>query len=134
MSNSIWPGIPPYQQEVSILGDPYHKEVQEDIWQHERKKTMYALLTIGFVLLVSNVIGYARANALELANLLEIILIPAIFIGLGFFALLQPLFAAIAGILVIVALTIINLIAVGPISLLAGAIFKVVALYFIIPA
>ncbi len=120
------------QNETSILEDPYHKEVQEDIWQFERKKTMYALFTIGFILLVSNVIGYVASDAFELAYLFDILLVPLIFAGLGFFALLQPLFAAIGGIVVIIALTVINFVALGSLSLISGWIYKVIALYFII--
>jgi hypothetical protein len=59
---------------MSILEDPYQKEVQEDIWQHERKKTMYALFAIGIALLVANLIAYSSANALDTVYLLDIIL------------------------------------------------------------
>lgn len=120
------------QAETSILEDPYQKEVQEDIWQHERKKTMYALFGIGSVLLIANLIAYASANALEAYYLLDIFLFPAIFLGLGLFARLQPMISAIGGIIVIVAITILGVMGHGAVYLIAGWLYKVIGLYFII--
>jgi len=120
------------QAESSILEDPYQKEVQEDIWQHEKKKTMHSLFSIGFILLVATIIGYASVNALDSVYLFEIILYPVIFLGLGLFAKLQPMISVIVGIIVILAITVISYLTLGAISLIAGWLYKVIALYFII--
>lgn len=118
--------------ESSILEDPYQKEIQNDIWLHERKKTMQAVFAIGITLLISNVVGFASADALVVENLIHIFLVPVIFMGLGLFAQLQPMIAAIGGILVILAITIINYMVLGSLSLMAGWLYKAIALYFLI--
>ena len=92
---------------------------------------MTALLTIGLVLLISNLIAFASADVSIIDNWLTAVLIPAIFFGLGLFAKLQPLVAAIACIVVIVAIAVLNYIALGPLTLISGWIYKVICLYFI---
>jgi len=125
-------GIIPNQADTSILEDPHQKEVQEDIWQHEKKKTMYALFGIGAVLLIANIIAYSSANAFDSYYLLDITLFPTIFLGLALFARLQPMISAIGGIAVIVVITILGIMAHGAVYLIAGWLVKVIALYFII--
>jgi len=119
-------------QETSILEDPYRKEVLLDNWQHERKKTRYALFSIGLILLITSIIAYASADLLLLENLPYLLLFPVLFLGLGLFAHLQPMIAAIGGVVVIVGITVLNYMESGAFSLIAGWIYKVIALYFII--
>src|SRR5687767_13057810 len=88
-------------QETSILEDPYRKEVLLDNWAHERKKTKYALFSVGLVLLIFNLVGATTAGISITDNLGALVLFPALFIGLGFFAHLQPMIAVIGGVLVI---------------------------------
>ena len=120
--------------EFSLLEDPYRKEVLEDNLAHAKKKTMLHLLYIGLTLLASNLVGYTVAGASLADNALDILLVPVIFLGVGLFAKLQPMVSAIAGIAVIAGLTVLNFIALGPLSLIAGWIYKVLCLYFIIKA
>lgn len=120
------------QVQTSIFESPYEKEVQLDIWQHERKKTMQSIFAVGLILLISNLIGFATANILDVDHLFDILLIPVIILGLGFFARLQPMVSAISVIVVILAVTVINYISFGPATLIAGWLYKVFALYFII--
>ncbi|RYF87333.1 MAG: hypothetical protein EON98_00835 [Chitinophagaceae bacterium] len=120
--------------EFSLLEDPYRKEVLEDNLAHAKKKTMLHLLYIGATLLISNIIGYSRADALIADNALDILLIPVIFLAVGLFAKLQPMVSAIAGIAVIVGLTVVNYISFGPLTLIAGSIYKILCLYFIVKA
>jgi hypothetical protein len=65
-------------------------------------------------------------------NLPYLLLFPVLFLGLGLFAHLQPMIAAIGGVLVIVGMTVLNYMASGAISLIAGWLYKVIALSFMI--
>ena len=120
--------------EFSLLEDPYRKEVLEDNLAHAKKKTMLSLLYIGITLFISNVVGYTVAGASLADNALDILLVPIAFIGVGLFAKLQSMVSAIAGIVILVALTVLNYMALGPLSLIAGWLYKVLCLYFIIKA
>jgi hypothetical protein len=119
-------------RDTSILEDPYREEVLLDNWQHERKKTRYALFSIGFIVLIASTIAYASADLLLIENLPYLLLFPVLFLGLGLFAHLQPMIAAIGGVLVIVGMTVLNYMASGAISLIAGWLYKVIALSFMI--
>jgi hypothetical protein len=55
--------------EPSFLEDAYEKEVQLDIWQYEKKKTMHALFSIGIILLIGNLIAFSSANSLDIETL-----------------------------------------------------------------
>lgn len=126
-------GTPVYvRTESSIFENPYEREVQLDIWQHEKKKTMLSLFGIGTVLLIGNLISYASVNLLDVEHLASIGLYPVVFFGLGFFAQLQPMIAAIGGIVVVIVITVLGYVAFGPASLISGWLFKTIALYFII--
>ena len=118
------------QVQTSILEDPYEKEVQLDIWQHERKKTMYSLFITGLLLLGNNAIGLK----FDLSFWLDILLLPVIFLLLGLFARVQPMNAAIGSIIAILAVTVINYLVLGPESLIMGWLMKAISLYFIIRA
>lgn len=125
-------GLTHVDGQASFLEDPYQKEIQLDIWQHEKKKTMQALFAIGLILLISNVIGLATANELVMERLLDILLFPILFAGLGLFARMQPMVSAIGGVIVILAITVMNYLSLGAVSLIAGWLYKALALYFVI--
>lgn len=120
--------------ETHLFDNPYDREVQEDIWRHERKKTSIALLLVGINILLMNVIAYGSAGALEMFYFLDIALVPLLFIGLCFFARLQPMLAAIGGIVVIIGMTVWGVMMAGAVWLVAGWLFKSIALYYIISA
>lgn len=123
---------PANEQEVSIFNDLYRKEVLEDNYLHAKKKTRYALFSIGLVFLITSIIGYLSADLLLIENVLYIAFLPALYLGLGLFSKLQPLMAAIGGILVVVGLTIFNYMQLGAMSLIGGWLYKVIILYFLI--
>ena len=123
---------PPANEEVSIFDDPYRKEVLEDNYLHAKKKTRYGLFSIGLVFLITSIIGYLSADLPLIDNILYIVFLPVLYLGLGLFSNLQPLMAAIGGILVVVGLTVFNYMQLGAISLIGGWLYKVIILYFLI--
>lgn len=123
---------PENEQEVSIFDDPYRKEVLQDNYLYAKKKTRYSLFSIGLVFLITSIIAYLSVDLPLIDNIFYIALVPLIYLGLGLFSNLQPLLTAIGGIVVVVALTIFNYIQVGPMSLVAGWLYKAVILYFLI--
>jgi uncharacterized membrane protein len=120
------------QNDVSIFNDPYQKEVLEDNYLYGKKKTRYTLFSIGIVFLITSIIGYLSIGLPLVDNIVYILLLPLIFVGLGLFSNLQPLIAAIGGIAVVAGLTIFNYIQLGPMSIIAGWLYKVIILYFLI--
>lgn len=126
-SNSLY-----VQTETSILDNPYEREVQEDIVSYEKKKTMYALFIIGAVFLIFDAIALSSANLLTSSTMIVVAMVPAIFLGLGLFAKLQPMVAIIIGIIVILAISVINYLSFGSQSLIMGWLPKAIMIYFII--
>ncbi|HEX8313644.1 MAG TPA: hypothetical protein VF609_01545 [Flavisolibacter sp.] len=120
------------QNEISILEDPYRREVLTDNFHHSRKKTKYALFSIALVFLIAGIFMYLWAGLPIADNLPYILMMPALFVGLGLFAHLQPLIAAITAIVVIVGLTIVNYVQLGAMSLVGGWIYKVIIFYFLL--
>ena len=120
------------QNQISIFDDPYEKEVLIDNYVNARKKTKYALFSISLVFLITSIIGFMTAGASIVENLPYILLLPVLFAGLGLFAHVQPIISMFAAVGVIMALTVYNYMQLGAYSLIAGWLYKVIVLYFLI--
>ena len=120
------------EQDVSIFDDPYRKEVLQDNYLHAKKKTRYGLFSIGLVFLITSIIAYLSAGIPLIENIFYIALLPLLYLGLGLFSNLQPVIAAIGGIVVAAGLTVFNYMQLGAMSLVSGWLYKAVIVYFLI--
>jgi hypothetical protein len=120
-----------YQDHV-FAEDSYFKETQLDIWQHEKKKTMQALFTIGGILLASDLLALLMANALTATSFAYTLAVPVLYVLLGLFAQRQPLAAAIVASFVFLAIIAINIYAFGARSIVSGLLMKAVVIFFVI--
>lgn len=121
-------------QELTILEDRYFKEIQSDVWQHSRKRSMVAILSIGGILFASDLLALSIANELNGVNFLYVLIIPAIYLGLGLFAKLQPMVSVIAATILFAAIIIINIYGLGARSIFSGLLVKAVVIFFIFSA
>ena len=118
--------------ETSLFEDPYFKETQLDIWQHERKKTMKAIFTIAGILFFSDLVALLMANGLNATTFTYIIIVPLLFIGLGFFANKQPFLSILAATILFAAIIIMNIYLSGAKTIISGLLIKAVVIFFII--
>jgi len=118
--------------ESSIFEDSYYKEVQEDIWAHDRKKTKRSIMIIGAIMFGNDFLSLLAAGRMDMASIPYIVFFPLIFIGIAFFARARPLQGmALAALLyaVIIALTVYVQ---GVAGLAGGWMIKAVLVFLII--
>jgi hypothetical protein len=132
MSQSQHPNSTAAQPESSFAEDTYFKETQLDIWQYEKKKTMQAIWAIGGVLLASDLLALLMANALTVSALIYILVLPALYVGLGLWAQKQPLAAAITASLLFAAIVALSIYAYGAGSSVSGLLIKAFVIFFMI--
>ena len=118
----------------SVFGDPYFKETQIDIWNHERKKTMKSIFIISVVLFGSDLLALSMANLLTTSTFIYILIVPLIFVGLGFWARNKPVLSVIITIILFAAIIALNIYAIGIKSIISGLIVKAVVVFLFISA
>ena len=134
MSTPQYPDPGASSQENSFMEESYFKETQLDIWQHEKKKTMHAVFAIGAVLLGSDLLALLMANALTGASFVYVLIVPAIYAGIGLFAQKKPLAAAILAALLFLAIIAFTIYALGAKSMVSGLLIKAIVIFFVISA
>jgi hypothetical protein len=112
-----------------IVSDHYdtYKEVQLDILQTETRKTRNAIFIVAAILFGSDLLALLMANAASGSNLLYILVVPMLFVAIGFFALKQPLVAILAAILLYISLWAFTVYTYGGAQILSGLIVKAIA-------
>lgn len=88
---------------ASIFDDPYQRELLMHNWQTARKGTLQSILIIIAVILFSDGVALFSTNQLNPENIFAVLLVPAIFTGLYFYARSQP-YAAMLAIIIIFSL------------------------------
>lgn len=117
---------------ADILDLPYYKEVQQDIWLYERKKTMIGIFIISGIILLTDVISFDNAGLLTTSVFLYLLIVPLIFAAIALLALKEPLVAIL--IVAFIFTGIIGLAAYrfGAETILSGWIAKLVIFFFIL--
>ena len=87
-------------EQPSIFEDPYQRELLMHTWQTEKKGTLQFILIIIGVILFSDLLALFKAGQFNTENIIAILLIPAIFGGLYFYARSQPYVAMLAIIII----------------------------------
>lgn len=120
--------------ETSLFYNSYDKEVQQDIWNHERKRVTRSLLWVACILLVGDLIAFSIANVLTAVTFGVALIVPLLFCGLAFFARLQPMTAAVTTAVLLAGLMGYAVYAVGPKALVSGWLSKALVVFFTIQA
>lgn len=116
----------------SIFENSYYKDVQQDIWQSESRRTLKALMGIGLVLLLGDLVTLMMANFLTGATFLYSLVFPAFFAGLGILALRKPQLAMALGLGLFIVIIAITVSVAGGRALIGGFLAKGVIVYLFI--
>jgi hypothetical protein len=121
----------PEENVVAGLYDNYH-ETQKEILAIEIRKTRNKLITVAVVIFAFDLLALMVADALMLQTFIWILIIPALIIGLAFFALKEPLAAMIIAAAIIVGLWIYSIVLTGGLAAVSGWLGKAVIIYLLI--
>src|SRR5262245_54617182 len=124
--NSVQP-----DDSVSGLYENY-SATQKEVLAIEIRKTRNVIFTMAVIIFASDILGFAMMNSLPLETILIILIVPAIFIALGFLALKEPLTAIIIAAIIILAVWIYAIIVLGRRGIIMGWLVKAVIIYFLI--
>jgi len=103
-----------------------YKEVQQDILATETRKTRNTIFGVAALLLGSDLLALFMANAVTGTTFLYILVVPAVFAGLGFIALKQPMAAAISALVLFACLWTFTVYVYGGAQVLSGLIVKAI--------
>lgn len=120
----------PEENVVAGLYDNYH-ETQKEILTIEISKTRNKLITIAVVIFVFDLIALTMVNAVSLQTMIWVLVLPAIIIGLAFFAIKEPLAAMIIAALLIVGLWGYSIILTGGLAAINGWLGKAIIIYLL---
>ena len=121
------------QDIVSGYYDTY-KQTQAEIFAAECRRVRNSIFWIAGLLFGSDMLGLAIANLITGETVLYTLLFPAIFIGLAFLALKQPMLAAILAIVLFAGIIILSIVVFGGIGAIRGILIKAIIIYFLLAA
>lgn len=122
---------PSAQTETLLFED---REVLTENWKYESGKTRNALIIIGAVLLLGDLLSVASIGAFGKVNYAYLLIVPMVFMGLGLFAVSQPRTAALTACVAFALLTGITVYIFGGVGLITGWLAKAVIVFFLISA
>ena len=122
---------PPAPNEALLFED---RDVLTENWEYESGKTRNALMIVGAVLLLGDLLSVASIGAFGKVNYAYLLIVPMVFMGLGLFAVSQPRTAAITACVAFALLTGITVYVFGGVGLITGWLAKAVILFFLISA
>jgi hypothetical protein len=118
---------------ISDYYDGY-KEVQQDILQTETRKTRNSIFIVAALLFGSDLLALSMANVVTGTTLLYTLVVPALFLAIGFFALKQPLAASITATVLFVGLWAFTVFVYGGAQVISGLIIKSVIITLLLLA
>lgn len=119
------------ENETSVFVDPYFRDIQTDIWNHERNKTMKCLIIIAIVLLIGDLLNMARTDAFTSGDFVYALVFPIIYTALGIFARVNPVIAVIIAAIVFTGLIGLMIYAFGMMGILMGFLGKAAIIYLL---
>lgn len=109
-----------------------YTDTQMEIMQIEIRKTRNVLFTLAAIILLSDIIGLAAADAFSLPAFIIILIIPLLLSGMAFLSLKEPLIAMIVAAVIIAGIWIYTIVITGGRAAIMGWLIKAVIIYFII--
>ncbi len=121
-------------QSENIVADLYdsYNDSQKEILAIESRKTRNKIFTVGLIIFISDLLGLIRLDAVTGQTILYISIVPLIYVGLGFFALKEPLAAIIIAAVIIIGLWIYIIASTGAASVIQGWLIKAVVIYLLL--
>ena len=116
---------------VADLYDSYN-DTQKEILVIEIRKTRNKLFTVAAIIFVLDFIGLISLKAVAAETILFIAIVPLVYVGLGFFALKEPLAAIILGIALIIGIWIYIAVNTGTASIIKGWLIKAAIVYLLL--
>ena len=110
------------------------KEMLREIYQIEIRSIRNKLLTIAGVILLFDILALLMADAMVPEAILVVLVIPALYTGLAFLALKEPMTAVIIGIVLIAGIWIYQAVTMGAIALFSGWLAKAIIIYLLLAA
>jgi hypothetical protein len=121
------------ENHTSIFAENEHsKEVLIYNLDYESKKTRNTIWIIALILFLSDFLAIAIAGLISPVTIISVLLIPAIFFGLGFLAYNQQVLAMVIVAVIFAALLIYSIFIVGATSIISGFLVKAVLIYLFI--
>lgn len=109
-----------------------YTDTQMEIMQIEIRKTRNVLFTLAAIILLSDIIGLAAADAFSLPAFIIILIIPLLLSGMAFLSLKEPLIAMIVAAVIIAGIWIYTIVITGGRAAIMGWLIKAVIIYFLI--
>jgi hypothetical protein len=121
-------------QEENVISGYYEdfKQTQAEIFSMEGKKVRKCLFWVAGLLFGSDLLAYLMLDYYSLDLILASMIVPAIFIGLGFLAQKQPMLASVLAMIVFAGIIILTLVVYGRVGAITGLIVKAFIIYFLI--
>ncbi|MDP4264704.1 MAG: hypothetical protein Q8941_19410 [Bacteroidota bacterium] len=119
--------------EKDIISDYYqgYQELELQSAETQVKKARNALFVVAGLTLVVNLVLLGNQDQLDSFQLVFVLVLTAIFTGLGFLTKKQPFTAIIIGLVIYVGLWILDIIVLGSEQLIRGFLFKAIIIYFL---
>lgn len=116
--------------------EPYegYKETQLESLSIQKKKVRNSIFYIAIILLAGSLLALFIANSFNTLLFINAIFFPVIFLGIGFFAIKQPMVSVIIAAIVFTLLLILQIIISGGIGAISGLLIKAIVIYFILSA
>ena len=120
--------------EQNVLSDYYtgYQELQLQAAELHVKKARNALFAVAAINLVVGLILYSASNILTGATVGILVLISAIFAGLGFLTKKQPFTAIIIGLVIYIGLWLLDIIVAGGEQIIRGILVRGIIIYFLV--
>ena len=119
------------QEESTIVQDIYdnYTETQKEIYSLETKKTRKVIITMAIIIFLVDLLAVSRQDGLNIQTVSIVLIVPAIFIGLAFLAMREPMIAILLSSLILLAIWAYAVIILGPSGLISGWLIKSVLIF-----
>ena len=119
------------QEESKIVQDIYdnYTEKQKEIYSLETKKTRKVIITMAIIIFLVDLLAVSRQDGLNIQTVSIVLIVPAIFIGLAFLAMREPMIAILLSSLILLAIWAYAVIILGPSGLISGWLIKSVLIF-----
>ena len=119
------------QEESTIVQDIYdnYTETQKEIYSLETKKTRKVIITMAIIIFLVDLLAVSRQDGLNIQTVSIVLIVPAIFIGLAFLAMREPMVAILLSSLILLAIWAYAVIILGPSGLISGWLIKSVLIF-----
>jgi hypothetical protein len=111
-----------------------YREVQTDIWETDRRKTRNKIFWIAAIFFLSDLLALLMANAVSGLLVGTSLIIPVLFVGVGFLAYNFPMAGVISAAILFIAVIGLTIVAAGASGAFSGFMIKAVIIFFLLSA